>query len=31
MDSTTVRVVCAVLAVILLAIIVMRRRGKRED
>lgn len=31
MDTTTVRIVCAVLAIILLAIIVIRRKGKRED
>jgi hypothetical protein len=31
MDTTTVRIVCAVLAVILLAIIVIRRKGKREE
>ena len=31
LDTTTVRIVCAVLAIILLAVIVMRRKGKKED
>jgi len=31
MDQTTVRIVCAVLAIALLAVIVMRRKGKKED
>ena len=31
MDPTTIRIVCGVLAVILLAVIIMRRKGKRED
>ena len=31
MDPTTLRIVCAVLAVILLAIIVIRRKGKKEE
>ena len=31
MDTTTVRVVCGVIAVILLAVIIMRRRGKKEE
>ncbi len=31
MDNTTVRIVCAVLALVLLAVIVMRRKGKKEE
>lgn len=31
MDTSTVRIVCAVLAIILLALIVMRRKGKKEE
>ena len=31
MDPTTIRIVCGVLAVILLAVIIMRRKGKKED
>lgn len=31
MDTTMVRIVCAVLAVILLGVIVMRRKTKREE
>jgi len=31
MDTATVRIVCAVLAILLLAVIVIRRRGKREE
>jgi hypothetical protein len=31
MDTTTIRIVCAVLALVLLAIIIMRRRGKSEE
>jgi len=31
MDTTTVRIVCAVLAIVLLAVIVMRRKGKKEE
>ena len=31
MDASTVRVVCAVLAVVLIGIIVMRRKKNAED
>jgi hypothetical protein len=31
MDTTTVRIVCAVLAIALLAVIIMRRKGKKEE
>jgi hypothetical protein len=31
MDTSTVRIICAVLAIALLAVIVMRRKGKKED
>jgi len=31
MDSNMIRIACAVLAVVLLAFIIMRRRGKKEE
>jgi hypothetical protein len=31
MDTSTVRIICAVLAIALLAVIVMRRKGKKEE
>jgi len=31
MDTTTVRIVCAVIAIVLLGVIVMRRKTKREE
>lgn len=31
MDATTVRIICAVLAIVLLGVIVMRRKAKREE
>jgi hypothetical protein len=31
MDTSTVRIICAVLAIALLAVIVMRRKSKKED
>lgn len=31
MDSGMIRIVCAVLAVILIALIIMRRRGKHAE
>jgi hypothetical protein len=30
-QGTIIRIVCGVLAVVLLAVIIMRRRGKREE
>jgi len=31
MDDSMVRIICAVVAVLLLGLIVLRRRGKAED
>ena len=31
MDPTTLRIVCGILAVVLLALIMMRRKGKQAD
>lgn len=31
MDATTVRIICAVIAIVLLGVIVMRRKAKREE